>query len=107
MCGRESIGKFEKALTEAMAIASKMNIPPLKGCTLLLLSVGVEMKEHHFGQQQANFSATKKSHNDALTAAWLLAYMAKSACEHAQFAYFDSQTIETCMDDKETDLLAK
>lgn len=85
MCSLESIEKIEKALDEAIVIATKKNIPPLKGKTLILLSVGKEMKNVQMGKKG---SAKSKKVTTVYDMAWLFSLMCNAACEAGEFVAF-------------------
>ena len=89
MCDEESLKKVEKALNEAITIATKKNIPPLKGSTLLLVSIGSEMKE----AKMATKSNSKKI-TSALDIAFLFANMCSISCENVKYVSFDSRTFK-------------
>ena len=89
MCDEESLKKVEKALNEAITIATKKNIPPLKGSTLLLVSIGSEMKE----AKMATKSNSKKI-TSALDIAFLFANMCSISCENVKYVSFDSMNFK-------------
>ena len=90
MCNAVCIGKLEKALNGAIAVATKRNIPPLKGCTLLLVSVGNEMAR---SPMTGSSRPASRKLTQALDVALLLSSMCKLACENVKFVLFDSVTM--------------
>lgn len=84
MCSLQVIEKIENALNEAIIIATKKNIPPMKGKTLILLSIGKEMKSVQMGKK-ANKS---KKVTTVYDMAWLFSLMCNAASEAGEFVAF-------------------
>ena len=84
----KAIQKFEEALNGAIQIATQKNIPALSGRTLILTSVGSEMK-----YQNMSKSAKSTKITSALEVSLLCAYMLESACEKVTWKSFGSDLV--------------
>lgn len=100
MCHSDSITKLENALNGAISVATKRNIPPLKGCTLLLVAGGYQMKV-------AKMAGKSKKITSALDVALLLSQMCKASCENVKYVLFRAGCIQEKLDnlDKSGNLL--
>ena len=73
-------------MNEAITVATKKNIPPLKGSTLLLVSVGEEMKTSKMASK-----SNSKNITSALDVAFLFANMCSVSCENVEYISFDNK----------------
>ena len=79
----KAIPKFESALNGAIRIATQKNIPPMSGNTLILTSLGLEMK---FQSMSKNTKSSKIT--SALEVSLLFSFMLESACEKVTWISF-------------------
>jgi telomerase protein component 1 len=80
-----AIAKFEKALNNAIQVATKRNIPPLKGCTLILCATGYEMKTAKMSRTNMGKACT-----NVQDVAFLFSVMCAATSEEVTFATFDN-----------------
>lgn len=101
---KSAIKHFEKALNEAVVVATKKNIPPLSGNILILCAVGSEMTLTKMTKSQAGRKVTT-----ALEVGLLLSLMCETASENVTFlCYGESKIVEEkCYDESTTSLLVR
>ena len=97
----KAIPKFEAALNGAIRIATQKNIPPMSGNTLILTSLGLEMKF-------ASMSKSTKSRKitSALEVSLLFSFMLESACEKVTWISFGDPKVHQ-EEDSDASILQK
>lgn len=92
MCSYSEIEAVEKALNEAVTLATKRNIPPLKGRTLILVSISSHMKSVKLAAKTGQKSSKV---TNALNVAWLCSLMCQFSCESSELVAFDTDKFLT------------